>query len=500
MNFFKALFILIVVCASLYFFSDNKVDPDLWGHLKFGEEICEEKKVPLYDTYSYSSYGARWINHEWLSEVIFYTVFRLSGGAGLLAVKFLAGLMMAFLIYLSVQRDTKSFFLKLLFILLPFSVIGYGFATRPQVFTYLFFAFTVFLLEKFERTGRLWWLYPFPAVFLIWSNLHGGFIAGLGVLFVYCIFKIPEKDAKKSLMFIAALSAAATFINPNGPALWAFLLKTLSAPRPHLEEWGPVAFSSYFVDYFAISILTVAGLTFSRRRRNAYEVTILLGALIVSFLQNRHIVLFAVLFAVYMPKYIDSIMEGPLIGLERKFSAKTLGAILLCFSPVFLYGGLFAGKTDPLKIEVPADKYPTGAIKFMKDNALGGNIFCFFDWAEMCIWELSPQSKVFFDGRYRTVYNEELIEGYFDVIYGKRGYKEFLSKFPQTDIMLLHPFGKLAQEVSEDSEWIKVYVSPVAVIFVKHNKKNKDVIRRFIKDELVCKPETGPFYLEQYYE
>jgi hypothetical protein len=496
MNSFKALFILIVICASLYFFSDNKVDPDLWGHLKFGEEIYEKKEVPPYDTHSYSSPTARWINHEWLSEVAFYTVFRFTGGAGLLALKFLTGLIMAFLIYLSVQRDTKSFFLKLLFILLPFSVIGYGFATRPQVFTYLFFTLTLFLIGRFERTGRLWWLYPLPAVFLIWSNLHGGFLVGLGVLFIYCLFKVFKKGAKKSLILITVSSLAVTFINPNGAALWTFLLKTLSAPRPHLEEWGRLAFSSYFIDYFAISILTVTGLLFSRRKRSAYEVTILLVALIVSFLQNRHIVLFAIPFAMYMPKYIDSITEGPLTGLERKFSAKTLGAILLCFSLVFLHGGLFTGKTDPLKIEVPADKYPVGAVKFMKDNALGGNIFCFFDWAEMCIRELSPSSKVFFDGRYRTVYSEELIDGYFDVLYGKRGYKEFLSKFPQTDIMLLHPFSKLAQEVSEDSEWIKVYASPIAVIFLKHNEKNKDVIRRFMKNEFAYKPEKGPFYLE----
>ncbi|MGB3081715.1 MAG: hypothetical protein WBB86_01840 [Candidatus Omnitrophota bacterium] len=496
MNFFKALFILVVICASFYFFSDNKVDPDLWGHLKFGEDIYEELKVPLYDTYSYSSYGARWINHEWLSELAFYTVFRFTAGAGLLALKFLAGLAMAFLIYFSVCRDTESLLLKMMFIILPLSVIGYGFATRPQIFTYLFFAVTVFLIDRFERTGRPRWLYLLPLVFLLWCNLHGGFVAGVGVLFIYCLFKAFKKKAGKSLIFVTFFSLSATLINPNGTALWVFLSRTLSAPRPYLEEWGRVAFSSNFTDYFAVLILAGIGLIFSRRKRNPYEITILFMAFLVSFFHNRHIVLFAILFAFLMPKYLDSFARDTLIGMERKFPASVFAVVLLCFSLIFLHGGLFVRKTDPLKIEVPEGKYPVNAVKFMKDNRIGGNIFCFFDWAEMCIRELSPRSKVFFDGRYRTVYSEELIEGYFGVLYGERDYKDYLDKFPETDIMLLHPFGMLTAKVSEDKGWIKVYDSDTAVLLLRHNENNKDAIKRYMKNELVYKPKKEPFYLE----
>ena len=495
MSFSKKLFIVFVIFSSFYFFSGNKVDPDLWGHLKFGEDIYTELKVPLYDTYSYSSVGARWINHEWLSELVFYSIFRSGSGAGLLILKFFIGLAIAFLIYLSVRKDTGSIFLKLLFIILPLSVIGYGFATRPQIFTYLFFTLTVFLIDRHQRTDRPEWIYPLPLVFLLWANLHGGFAAGLGVLFIYCLFKCFKRNAGKSLLVACAASFAVTLINPNGTVLWIFLTKTLSAPRPYLEEWGRVTLSSNFTDYFAISILTAMALAFSRRRRVAYEVVILLAALLISFLHNRHIVLFAVLFAMYTPKYIESIMGSTLSVLERKFPAKFFGILLLCFSLIFLYGGAFVGKTDPFKIEIPENKYPVNAVNFMNDNRISGNIFCFFDWSQMCIRELS-ESKVFFDGRYRTVYSEDLIDGYFDVLYDRRDYKEYLAKFPETDIMLLHPFNNLAGKISEDREWIKVYASGAAVLFLKHNEKNKEVIECFIKNETVYDPEKEPFYLE----
>ncbi|MFQ5952553.1 MAG: hypothetical protein ACE5JK_04005 [Candidatus Omnitrophota bacterium] len=496
-SFSRLLFIVAVIAFSLYFFTDNKVDPDLWGHLEFGEDIYKNLNVPLYDTYSYSSAGARWVNHEWLSELVFYTIFKFAGGAGLLALKFCVGLIIALLIYLSVSKNTESVFLKIFFIILPLSVIGYGFATRPQIFTYLFFTLTIFLIGRFEKTRQRKWLYPFPLIFLSWSNLHGGFIAGIGVLLIYCLVKVLEKSATKSLIVITVSSIAATFINPNGPGVWAFLFKTLTLSRPYLPEWGRVTFSSYFVDYFAISIITLVGLVFSRLKRNAFETVLLVIGLFVSFLHNRHIVLFAVLFSMYMPKYVDSFTGRLFVGLERKLSERFLRIFVLALSLVFFLGAAFQGKRAPFRIEVPEDKYPVGAVKFIKDNRIEGNIFCFFDWAQMCIRELPGTNKVFFDGRYRTVYDEDLIEGYFEVLYGEREYKDFLRAFPETDIMLLHPSNQLAVKLSEDPEWTRVYASYTAQVFLKNNDRNKNIIERSKKGRLIFSPGQGPFYLEK---
>ncbi|MGB2879042.1 MAG: hypothetical protein WBD24_02570 [Candidatus Omnitrophota bacterium] len=493
----KAFFIILLVSFSLYFFTDNKVDPDLWGHLKFGQDIFEKHHILKYDIYSYSSPGARWINHEWLSELAFYTVFTLAGGTGLLALKFLVGLAVAFLIYITVSGDTKSFFLKLLFLMLPLSVISYGFATRPQIFTYLFFAALVFLIDRFKRTGQSKWLYPLPAVFFIWCNMHGGFVAGLAVLAAYCLASFHDQREMKSLAFFALLSLAVTLINPNGAALWTFMLRTLSGPRPYLPEWGRVTLSTYYIDYFVCLFAAFMGIAFSKIKRNTCEIAILSGAVLVSFLQNRHIVLFAILFSMYVPKYMDSFAGDFFLAREKKLRDMFYAAVLLCISLVFSAGALYAGKTDPARIEIPREKYPVNAVYFMKENGINGNIFCFFDWAEYCIWELSPSSKVFFDGRYRTVYSEDLIEGYFAVLYGGKDYADFLNRYPETDIMLLHTYNPLAMKLSQDRKWILVYASPVAKLFLRVDSKNKDVTKRFVSGELEYKKLNGPFYLEK---
>ncbi|MCX5713886.1 MAG: hypothetical protein NT033_03565, partial [Candidatus Omnitrophica bacterium] len=182
--------------------------------MKFGQDTFIHLSVSRYDTYSYSSYGARWINHEWLAELILFLIFKLAKSIGLLIFKFTAGLGITFLIFNCVSKSTKSIYLRLLFIALSLSLICSGFAIRPQIFTYVFFALLVFLIDNFENDADKRWLYPLPLIFLLWVNLHGGFVTGIGFLLLYVLFKIAQKKAKGELLLIALLCVFVTLINP----------------------------------------------------------------------------------------------------------------------------------------------------------------------------------------------------------------------------------------------------------------------------------------------
>ena len=52
---------------------------------------------------------------------------------------------------------------------------------RPQAFTYLAFALLLVWIHRASR-GRVAWLALAPPLMAVWANLHGGFVAGLGVL------------------------------------------------------------------------------------------------------------------------------------------------------------------------------------------------------------------------------------------------------------------------------------------------------------------------------
>ena len=63
--------------------SNRHTDPDLWGHLRFGQAFIAGRHLLHYDTYSYSAAGHRWRDHEWLSEVVMAFVYNAAGVAGL---------------------------------------------------------------------------------------------------------------------------------------------------------------------------------------------------------------------------------------------------------------------------------------------------------------------------------------------------------------------------------------------------------------------------------
>ncbi len=82
---------VFTICLGVYimqFF--DAADPDLWGRLAIGRMIWEShgQILPFLDTYSYTAYGARWIDHEWGASVFLYGLWQSLGPTSLLLAKF----------------------------------------------------------------------------------------------------------------------------------------------------------------------------------------------------------------------------------------------------------------------------------------------------------------------------------------------------------------------------------------------------------------------------
>ena len=81
--FLMFVFVLIGLLASLS--SCTVADPDLWGHVRFGQDILAAGHVIRSDPYSFTSDQA-WTNHEWLAEIIMAGAYRFGGVRGLVAL------------------------------------------------------------------------------------------------------------------------------------------------------------------------------------------------------------------------------------------------------------------------------------------------------------------------------------------------------------------------------------------------------------------------------
>src|SRR4030043_1323349 len=79
--------IFVIVLAIILSGKGNLLgDADTGYHIRAGEYIIENLGVPDHDIFSHISPPIRWTAHEWLSEVFFALIHRVSGLSGIVAV------------------------------------------------------------------------------------------------------------------------------------------------------------------------------------------------------------------------------------------------------------------------------------------------------------------------------------------------------------------------------------------------------------------------------
>jgi hypothetical protein len=208
--FFVFIFVLFVFLSILsYSVVSNSIDPDFGWHLRSGQLILE-RGVPKIDWYSYTMANFLWINHEWLTDVFIYKIYSLLGYAFLTAV-FLSIYTLAFIILIKKDR----FFYHLLPVCLGYlATLGF-LGIRPQLFSVFFVAIILIILNKFLENQSTKLIYFCPIIFLIWANIHGGFIIGLLFIFLFLALEIFRKTKLFRKIISLRFFSGQKFIEPS---------------------------------------------------------------------------------------------------------------------------------------------------------------------------------------------------------------------------------------------------------------------------------------------
>ncbi len=482
----KILTIVFVYVFAFKEFSYLTADPDLWGHILFGKEIWESGSIPNTDFYSFTANGEQWINHEWLTEVIFYLIYANLGSSGLLAFKMMLGWTIIFILSQSgPHRETPYPFAISSIIIIP--VMSPGFMVRPQLATFLFAATLIFILKRFiEEKGRC--IFLIPVIFLLWVNCHGGVIAGLGILGTVAIVQWLSKQGKshswKPLAFVFAGSCLVVLVNPYGIELWTFFIKSLSLPRK-INEWGAIPlFDSDHLTFKVLAMMFLISLLVNKKKQ-LWEVGIITISILFAFKSQRHTVLAAIISAPYFADFLATTVNNSLIkkNLEilsipfKKISQFALGLFI-----VFQIGFTsYSYAQNNFQIVVEPNMYPVYLAQFLEDNNINGNIISPFDWGEYLIWK-RPKSKVAIDGRFRTVYPELIIRQAWNFWEREKDWKEILKK---SDIAVVKTTGLSDTGFKDLSNWKKVYQDLICMVYLKQNKHNDSIIKKFEKKKLI---------------
>ena len=484
-NIFDKLLIMVAFSTAFYSFSYITADPDLWGHIRFGKELFEAKSFLYSDIFSYTAYGHEWVNHEWLSELFMFCIFNVFGSIGLLIMKMLVGLAIVYILFIISRYREKSSLVWAMVSMIAVMIMGPGFMIRPQLVTLLFTAlfFFVFHLYLERDTNRLWLL---PLIMIIWVNSHGGFIIGAGLLpvVVICVlgenvFKGNYENRIKNVIVWSILTEISILVNPYGVRILTFLFESLSVPRD-ITEWNPITVLDFSFLKFKILSLLVLLFVFLNRGKNRYwEIGIILVAMVFSFKHQRHSPIFALLAVPFLTENL-SIFAKKIRLNERIYSYSSYTILILVLGLLIGYQLLTTTiryTRSEFNIIVDPSVYPVYAIQFLKENEITGNILVPFMWGEYVIWKLYPECKVSIDGRFRTVYPEEIINDHFTALRSERKWMELVNKYPP-DIILSKRNMISKKMINANPDWIYVYSDDISIIFIKDEK-----YRQWIKDK-----------------
>lgn len=497
---------LVVLAVLLNAMAMTKADPDLWGYLAFGRLFWETGAFPYRDVFSYVPTLPSWVYHEWLTGVLFYPLYQALGGAGLQCLKYAVCLATVAMVYLTARQLGASFVSAalVLFLIQLFPVIGFA-PVRAQVFTYCFFAVSVYLLETARLNQRwhgLWLLVPLQA---LWCNLHGGFLSGLGLMGLYALGEALSRRPFRPYLRVMLLSGLGTLANPYGWEYWRYLFIAVSMSRPEIMEWASwwAAYQKRQIGPFELAyilfLISVAGFLAVRTRWRELSPILSLGIVLYLGLKHlRHLTFFLLLVGAYIPsllsKYLESQPDSRVSGSSRLRPALALILALTALSSAYQFLSKQPLNLDtpplPQAGDVPGRYYPVGAVAYMRSHSVSGNLLTEFGWGEYLIWTLYPQCRVAMDGRYETVYPPWVAEHFFNFINQVGNARQFLEDYPP-DMILLAPRSPAYGFIASHPGWRRVYADAGSALFVRgEDSKLKLSLKVPINKSENAKPRT----------
>lgn len=497
-----ALFLFLCLLKPLPSF-----DQDLGRHLLLGKLTLSSFSVSSTNLLSYTNPNFPFVNHHWLTGVVFYSLVSTTG---------------IFSIYiLTLVLVFSSFFLLVWYgykkNISPVVVGIYGIASliilfprldiRPEIFGWFFLSLELILLysyrEKFHK-----WVYLLPFFILLWVQFHISFIIGIAVLFFFVLdyLFIHRKDLKQKnvlvLTGIFIVSCLGSFVNPNGITGALYPLSIFQNYGYSIQENMSIFFMQNVriaLEYWFLYVCTFflfSSLFANLKRTRPVDWMLSIVFTILAFSAVRNLPLFV--FTTFIPAtfFLSSSLES----VQKKFSISQsklfLGGFILTLL-LFVWQATVIVKATNLSLSI--SESGKDALTFFQKEKLKGPIFNNFDIGSYIAYRLYPTEKVFVDGRPEAYPSEFFQKTYIPMQESIEKFKESDKKYGFNTIVFSHtdqtPWAEtFLSFIVKDSQWKTIYIDSAMIILVKDSQENTDVLKKYAKQleqiPVVLKGET----------
>ena len=477
---------------------------DFWWHLKAGAIIANTRSIPKTDLFSFTAYGHPFILQNWLVELIYYATYRAGGLALIVALN--AMLLVAALlpVYYLCRRATDHLKLSVVSALLPAVLLLYFGSVRSQVFSFALFSAFYWVLSAY-RTRQRDLLWTLPVMMILWVNLHGAFVLGLVLigLFLGCELArrlaygdrpdtlYPKELGRLGLFLV--LTVIATLVNPETYRLYAYIraVATNPASQALVLEWQPPRINELagiilFYGPFFITVLVLLG---AGRKPEFVDLALVVAFSILGLSAVRNGVWFALIAAPIVARYSPTIdFSAIILALQRFRAGKAVLswlarrrlstppiryrlnrqiAVLMLTIVVLVSPWVYPHLGNPaFGNTLWETSTPVGAMDFIEQHALQGNIFHPQIYGDYLIWRLWPNQRSFIDGRVH-LFDDSVVRDY-RLAFHDSHWDERLARYDIKYLLLSKDEDEnrpIIQSAGDSGAWRLVYEDSVSILF-----------------------------------
>jgi hypothetical protein len=440
------------------------VASDTWWHLRAGTWMLEHGQILSQDQFSLTMQGQPWIYPGWISQILMALIFQWLALPGL-NIFTAVSVVVAFGFVWKVAEAPPL--LKAFVFVLGAAVSGVFWSARPQILTFAMTGIFLWSIARARASGpRQLWL---PVVLTaIWANLHGGFAIGLILLGIELVATSlaerlpsrlqlagPEQSQlrPRHIGLAAIASAAAVSINPHGPRMLLYPLRTVSIDilQDYIQEWQSPNFHNIEVQPFLwMLLLTLVFMALSPRRPSWREVITVTLFAYLALLAGRNVALFGLLATPVLISHFDAVLQdrrsptGSSQLPDRTARIINLGLLLLIGFAVALKS------VEPLSAasnrQALTRQAPVAAAEYLREMP-ARRLFNSYNWGSYILWELYPSYQSFVDGR-TDLFEEEILAAYLTAWRADPGWEAVLEQW-DIQLALLEPTAPLSGALQE---------------------------------------------------
>lgn len=257
-------------------------DGDTGWHIRAGEWILANGRVPETDLFSYTKAGEAWYAWEWLADVVLALAHQRFGLAGPVYLGILLLGLTAVLLFRLCRRHTNNDLIAIGVTSIAMAASSIHWLARPHLFTFLFLAVSLHWIDRSYTNRRILWL--FPPLVVLWTNLHGAFFVSIILLGTVGVGLAARElvragsggwrgawQESRTYFEVAMACGVASLVNPYGWQLHRHIVEYLTEKYhfDHIIEFQTLSFHAPVAMFFEILVVTgllAAGWSVTRKR------------------------------------------------------------------------------------------------------------------------------------------------------------------------------------------------------------------------------------------